>query len=113
MSRIELENLRRIMEDANQMIEAIYSGSEEAAYRAAFIRGAMAALQGLSDFMSIPLPDVDLEHMPAPRIKTPRGTFTLLEMTQEEAHTAGYGLHFTHDECAIMSRNNTAIAVHA
>lgn len=44
-------------------------------------------------------------------VKTPRGEFKFLNITEEEAKEKGYTIHHYFETFAIVVKNNTAIAV--
>ena len=45
------------------------------------------------------------------RLRTPRGTFRIIEGNLEQALSAGLCVHFTHTEYTIICKDNRAVAI--
>jgi hypothetical protein len=51
------------------------------------------------------------ENQTGERISTPRGSFSIVDLTAEQMRAQGYGLHFEHDGYYIMAGHNRAYAI--
>ena len=47
------------------------------------------------------------------KVRTPRGEFDLVDMTEEELRKQGYGLHHIDGEIKVFTKNNRAVAIKA
>ena len=71
--------------------------------------------QQVPEFLKKHTPLIPDEHLTGEKIRTPRGSFSLTDMTAEQMKEAGYGLHHTSDDGKyhIMGNGTRAFAIAA